>query len=479
MDEAVLKTQTHPVSDACETCQMSVAELTTAYASGALSPVEVTRDALKRAHEAQALCNAFARIDEESALASAAASEARWKAGEAVSAIDGVPGTIKDIVQIAGWPVSNGSHLCDDTPCAEDAPSVAKLRGAGMVLLGTTTTPEFGWKALTDSHRWGITRNPWNTDVTPGGSSGGAAAAASMGAGVLHLGSDGGGSIRIPSAFTGISGIKPTFGRVPAYPASAFGTVAHIGPMARRVEDVEQMLTVMSGRDRRDWFQGEAPLHQLAAHETSPAGLRIAVWSNPPVGTVEPAVAAAFEAAVARFRAAGAELEEIALPMSDQLYDIATTLWFCGARARLEGFGPLDSLPRDRIDPGVMAIAEEAMGWTTTDYISAVNARAAFGSQMDKLFERFDYIIAPGCAVLPFKAGEEVPPGSGMDRWFQWAGFSFPINLTQQPAAVVPNGVDAEAGLPHSLQIISARGRDSAVLALAKWWQRQDPAHLL
>ena len=479
MDQAVLKTQTHPAADACETCQMSVAELTSAYASGALSPVDVTQDALKRAREAHELCNAFALIDEEAALAAATASQERWSKNEALSPIDGVPGTIRDIVQIAGWPVSNGSHLGNNEPCPEAAPSVAKLRGAGMVMLGTTTTPEFGWKALTDSPRWGVTRNPWNTDLTPGGSSGGAAVAASMGAGVLHLGSDGGGSIRIPSAFTGISGIKPTFGRVPAYPASAFGTVAHLGPMARRVEDVELMLKAMSGRDRLDWFQGESPLHQLAPHETSPSGLRIGIWGTPPVGTVDPGVATAFEATVAQFSAAGAELEEIELPLADQLYSIATRLWFCGARARLEGFGTLDFLPRNKLDTGLVAIAEEASGWTTTDYISAVNARAAFGSQMDKLFERYDYIISPGCTVLPFQAGEEVPPGSGLDRWFKWAGFSFPINLTQQPAAVVPNGVDEVTGLPNSLQIISARGRDSAVLALAKWWQRQDPAHLL
>lgn len=478
MDEPVLKTQSHPVSDACELCQMSAAELTKAYAAGTLSPVEVTRAALDRAGEAQDLCNAFALIDEAGALAAAGEAEARWTAGTPLSPIDGVPGTIKDIVKIKGWPVTNGSTLCQDPAGAEDAPSVERLRGAGMVMLGATMTPEFGWKALTDSTRWGITRNPWNTDLTPGGSSGGAAVAASMGAGVLHLGSDGGGSIRIPSAFTGIAGIKPTFGRVPAYPASAFGTVAHIGPMARRVDDVELMLTAMSGRDRRDWFQGEAQLHQLSPHETTPAGLKIAVWRKPPTGTVQPEVAEAFDAALRRLEAAGAILEDIELPLSGDLYEIATRLWFCGARARLEGFGPMDEMDRDAIDPGLMAIAEEAMALTTTDYIGAVNARAEYGSRMDTLMERYDYIVAPGCAVLPFKAGEEVPPGSGLDRWFQWAGFSYPINLSQQPAAVVPSGISA-TGLPQSLQIISAKGRDSAVLALAKWWQRQDALHLL
>ncbi|QOL80824.1 amidase [Pseudooceanicola spongiae] len=478
MDDAVLKTQTLPSSDASEICRMSAADLTLAYASGALSPVEATRAALERSEQAQARCNAFTLIDHDAALTAAFASEARWRAGTALSAIDGVPGTIKDIVTVAGWPLSNGSTLCPDSPCAEDAPSVARLRKAGMVMLGVTTTPEFGWKALTDSPRWGITRNPWDLSLTPGGSSGGAAVAASMGAGVLHLGTDGAGSIRIPAAFTGIAGIKPTFGRVPAYPASAFGTVAHIGPMARRVEDVELMLSAMSGRDRRDWFQGEGQLHQLKQHETTPAGLHIAVWKTPPGGAVDPDVAAHFERSLARFEAAGAILEEIDLPMLDDLYGIATRLWFSSARVRLEGAGALDTLDHDSIDPGLLEIAEDAAHWSTGDYLRTVSQRAEFGAAMDRLTERFAYILAPACTVLPFEAGHDVPPGSGMDRWFRWAGFSYPINLSQQPAAVVPAGLSAN-GLPQSLQIISARGRDSAVLALAKWWQRHDPDNLL
>lgn len=456
---------------------MSVAELTAAYSSGALSPIEVTEAALDRADEAQQLCNAFTLIDRDGALAAAARSEERWLAGRPASAIDGVPGTIKDIVTVEGWPITNGSWLCSDTPCIEDSPCVARLRQAGMVMLGATTTPEFGWKALTDSARWGITRNPWNLSLTPGGSSGGAAVAAVMGAGVLHVGSDGAGSIRIPAAFTGTSGIKPTFGRVPAFPPSAFGTVAHVGPIAWRIEDVEAMLAIIAGRDRKDWFQGEGKFDPLQPHEVSPRGLRIAVWKTPPCGNVDADVAANFDKCVSDFSEAGAIIEEIELPFLDEVYDISTRLWFCGARARLSGFGAIETLDRDAIDPGLMNIAQQVADMTTSDYIKTVNRRAEYGSAMDRLTERFDFILSPTVAVLPFEAGHDVPPDSGFDQWFRWAGFSFPINLSQQPAAAVPSGIGAK-GLPHSLQIIGARGADSSVLALAKWWQAHHPPGL-
>ena len=243
-----------PLADADDLCKLSATALAQLYARGEASPVEVTRAALARAANVQSRFNAFVRIEPEAALAAAALSEQRWQAGKPFGPLDGIPTTIKDIVWVKGGRARYGSRA-PGTDCAEDAPSVALLRAAGAVFLGITTTPEFGWKALTDSPLTGITRNPWNADLTPGGSSGGAAVAAATGAGALHLGTDGGGSIRIPSAFTGIVGHKPTFSRVPAYPASAFGTVAHIGPMARSVADAQLMLQVMSGRDLRDWYQ--------------------------------------------------------------------------------------------------------------------------------------------------------------------------------------------------------------------------------
>jgi aspartyl-tRNA(Asn)/glutamyl-tRNA(Gln) amidotransferase subunit A len=450
-----------PLDDAADLCRRDAATLARLYASGETSPVEVTRATLARAEEIQPKFNAFVRIEHDIALAAATASESRWHAGTPLGPLDGMPTTIKDIVWVAGGRASYGS-CAPPTECVEDAPSVALLRGAGAVFIGITTTPEFGWKALTDGPLTGITRNPWNADLTPGGSSGGAAVAAATGAGVFHLGTDGGGSIRIPSAFTGIVGHKPTFGRVPAYPASAFGTVAHIGPMTRTVGDTRLMLDAMSGRDLRDWFQNVLPFPPLDA-TAALRGLRLGVWETPPSGTVDPAIAEAFARAVARLEAEGAIVTRIALPADPDLLDLFHLHWFSGAAARL---AMLPEAALAGIDPGLREIAAEGRTIDAVTLIGAQNRRAAFGAAFDALLGRFDAVISPACAVLPFAAGEEVPPGSGLSRWTQWAGFSYPVNLAQAPACIIRSEILPE-GLPVGLQIIGPRGEDGRVLAIA------------
>src|SRR6266436_4707146 len=223
------------------------------YRTRALSPVEATRLLLDRLDALQSKINAFCIVDRDGAMAAARASEGRWLRSEAIGRLDGVPVTIKDLMLMRGFPTLRGSRLVDpDQDCSEDAPAPARLREAGAIILGKTPTPEFGWKALGDSPLTGITRNPWDLSRTPGGSSAGAAAACAAGIGPLHVGSDGAGSIRIPCAFTGIYGLKPTFGRVPAYPLSPMGLLAHLGPMARTVRDVALMLSVLAAPDHRD-----------------------------------------------------------------------------------------------------------------------------------------------------------------------------------------------------------------------------------
>src|SRR6266404_8008435 len=232
---------------------MSASALIDAYRRKTLSPVEATKAALARLERLEPKLNAFVLVDAEGAIAAARESEARWVKGTPKGLVDGVPTTIKDIVLTKGWPTLRGSLLSKrDQPWNEDAPAVARLREHGAIFLGKTTTPEFGWKALGDSPLTGITRNPWDLSRTPGGSSAGAAAACAAGIGPLHVGSDGAGSIRIPSAFTGVFGLKPSFGRVPAYPPSPMGFLSHVAPMARTVSDAALMLTVLSGPDDRD-----------------------------------------------------------------------------------------------------------------------------------------------------------------------------------------------------------------------------------
>jgi len=336
------------------------------------------------------------------------------------------------------------------------------LRKAGGVFIAQTTTPEFGWKAVTDSRNFGITRNPWNPEKTPGGSSGGAAVAAATGAGVFHLGTDGGGSIRIPASFTGITGLKPTFGRVPAYPVSAFGTVAHLGPMTRKAADLAVMLAAMSGRDLRDWNQGAGRLAPLGTVETSLKGMRIGFWATPPFGPVDPEVAEIVSAQVQSLAAMGADVEATDLP-SENLLDLFHHHWLTGAAARLAA---IPANQRDQVDPGFLdaAATGEAMGVSAV--IAAQTRRAEFGSAMDRLMEAFDFIVSPATSIPAFGAGIEFPDGSGLSRWTEWAGFSYPINLSQQPACVIPCGL-TRSGLPVGFQIIGARGDDARVLSAA------------
>ena len=456
-------------------CLASGAELSGAYAGGVASPVDVTRACLARAEAINPALNAFTVIDYDGALAAAAKSETRWANGKALSPIDGLPVTIKDIVHCHGLDVRYGSKTTADVSALPDAPVVERLRAAGAVILGLTTTPEFGWKAVTDSARHGITRNPWNTGLTPGGSSGGAAVAAAMGAGVLHLGTDGGGSIRIPASFCGIAGLKPSFGRVPAYPASAFGTVAHIGPMARTVGDLALMLNAMSGRDLRDWTQGPFEVPSVHPRPMNWSGVRIGHWVRPPVSAVDPEVDALIRGVLSDLALAGAVIEPVALPDQDDLPEMFRRHWFVGAANRLAAVAKAD---QHLLDPGFVATAERGRAYSAVERMQAEGARTRYGAQMDQVLAQFDFILSPTVAIPPFAAGCDVPPGSGLESWTDWAGFSYPINLSQQPACSVPCGF-TQAGLPVGLQIIGPRGADEAVLCAALTYEQMFPDRFL
>src|SRR5947199_1725101 len=291
---------------------LSAHQLIELYRNQKLSPVEAAAALFARLDELQPKLNAFCIVDRDGAMASARASEQRWRNGAPRGPLDGVPVTIKDLVLMRGFPTRRGSHLVEPVPDAEDAPATARLREAGAIILGKTTTPEFGWKAIGDSPLTGITRNPWNTERTPGGSSAGAAAACAAGIGPLHVGSDGAGSIRIPSAFTGVFGLKPSFGRVPAHPPSPMGLLAHIGPMARTVADAALLLTVLSGPDHRD------PYALPPENKDYRAGLEEGVRSwriaySPTLGyaEVDPEIAAAAAEAARQFEAPGAIVEQV------------------------------------------------------------------------------------------------------------------------------------------------------------------------
>ncbi|MFJ2236847.1 amidase [Streptomyces sp. NPDC087859] len=448
-----------------ELTELTAVQLVDGYRKGGFSPVEVTRAALERAERIQPEVNAFVRITAEEALAQARESADRWRRGEPAGLVDGVPVTVKDILLMRGAPTLKGSKaLSEKGRWDEDAPSVARLREHGAVFLGKTTTPEFGWKGVTDSPLSGVTRNPHDPSRTAGGSSGGAAAAVALGAGPLALGTDGGGSVRIPAAFCGIFALKPTYGRVPLYPASAFGTLAHVGPMTRDAADAALMLDVIGAPDARDWsgMGPSAASHQGVLRE-GVRGLRIAY--SPSLGgqvRVQPGVSAAVRRAVERLARLGAYVEETDPDLTDPV-DAFHTLWFSGAARVTQHFGPYQ---RESLDPGLREICGLGARYSALDYLAAVDVRMDLGRRMGRFHESYDLLVTPTVPITAFEAGAEVPKGSGHRRWTGWTPFTYPFNMTQQPAASVPVGVDGD-GLPVGLQIVAARHRDDLVLRAA------------
>jgi aspartyl-tRNA(Asn)/glutamyl-tRNA(Gln) amidotransferase subunit A len=446
--------------------ELSAAALVAAYRERRLSPVEVTEAALARIAERDGELRAFCLVDGESALAEARASEARWADGAPIGLLDGVPVAIKDILLTRGWPTLRGSKTIDPAgPWEDDAPTVAALRRHGAVLPGKTTTPEFGWKGVTDSPLTGITRNPWSPALTPGGSSGGSAAALAAGMVPLALGTDGGGSIRIPCGFCGLPGIKPTFGRVPAYPASPFGAVAHIGPMARTVEDLALALDVIGQPDPRDWQALPPPPASFRAGlDDGVTGLRIAFSPDLGYAHVDPEVAALVAAAAQAFAGLGAHVERADPGFADPR-DTFDTLWWSGA-ARVVG-GLADT---SHVDPGLLAVAAAGEAIAKADYLAAVADRDALAIRMSTFLAEHDLLLTPALPIPAFAAGRNLPQDWDEGAWQSWTPFTYPFNLTQQPAATVPCGLTA-AGLPIGLQIVGPRYADALVLRAARAYE--------
>ncbi|MCH9020118.1 MAG: amidase [Proteobacteria bacterium] len=447
-------------------------ELIALYRAKRLSPVEATQAALDRIAAHNERLNAFCLVNDEGAMVAARASEARWQRGEPMGLVDGVPVSIKDLVLTKHWPTLRGSKTIDAGQAwDEDAPCVARLGEHGAVVLGKTTTCEFGWKGVTDSPLNGITRNPWNLERTPGGSSGGSAAAVAAGMGPLAIGTDGGGSVRIPSGFTGLAGLKPTYGRVPLYPPSPFGGLSHVGPIARTVADAALMLSVIARPDARDPYA-------LVSHARDwgdglgdgVEGLRVAVSADLGYARVDPEIAALVAAAADTFAGLGAKVEAVD-PGFATPHECFRTLWYAGAAHALRA---VSASRRELMDPGLVEVATEGARLGALDLLAAESARAALGVHMGAFHQRFDLLLTPTLPIPAFAAGEEVPPGSGLSRWPEWTPFSYPFNLTGQPAASVPCGFTAD-GLPAGLQIVGPRHADALVLRAAHAYQTAAP----
>jgi aspartyl-tRNA(Asn)/glutamyl-tRNA(Gln) amidotransferase subunit A len=339
------------------------------------------------------------------------------------------------------------------------------------VFLGKTTTPEFGWKGVTDSALTGITRNPWNPKTTPGGSSGGSAAAVAAGMGALTVGTDGGGSIRIPCAFTGLFGLKPSFGRVPAWPLSPFGTVAHLGPMTRTVADAALMLNVLSLPDARDWhaLPYDARDYRIGL-EDGVRGLRIAYSPDLGYAKVDKEIAALVRKAVQVFEDLGAHVDEVDPGFEDQ-QPTFTLHWFPGAAYVVRA---IPEAKRKLMDPGLLEVARAGEKFSVKEIQDAVQARGALGVLMNQFHQKYDLLLTPTLPLPAFEAGKEVADVVKERRWTDWSPFSYPFNLTQQPAASVPCGL-TKAGLPAGLHIVGPKYGDAPVLRAARAYESAAP----
>jgi len=448
----------------------SAQELTALYARRALSPVEAALALFARLDALQPKLNAFCVVDREGALAAAGASERRWREGKPLSPIDGVPATIKDLMLMRGLPTRRGSHLTENVPDTEDSPAVARLKEAGAVILGKTTTPEFGWIAVGDSPLTGITRNPWNLDRTSGGSSAGAAAACAAGIGVLNLGSDGAGSIRIPACFSGVFGIKPTFGLVPAYPPSPMGLLSHHGPITRSVADAALMLNRIGRPDPRDPYWLPAPERSFVEGiEDGVRGWRIGYSPDLGYAKVDPEIAASVAAAAGQFEALGARVEQVG-KLFDSPREALLTLWGAGAAWIVAGIAP-EKLRQ--CDPGFLGVAEAGARIGAVDYLGADLQRTALGRTMGAFHETYDLLLTPMMPVPALPVGEDLNDPSD-EHWVDWSPFSYPFNMTRQPAASIPCGLTS-GGLPIGLQIVGRLHDDSRVLRAARAFEASQP----
>jgi aspartyl-tRNA(Asn)/glutamyl-tRNA(Gln) amidotransferase subunit A len=454
-----------------EVLSRSAADIVALYRSREISPVEVLAATLDRIDRLDRIHNAFVIIDREGALNDARASEERWQRGEPNGLIDGLPVTVKDLIVVKGMPTRRGSHTTNPVPSEEDGPPVARLRRQGAVFLGKTTTSEFGWKAVTDSPLTGVTRNPWNAHLTSGGSSGGAGVAAALALGILHLGTDGGGSIRVPASFCGIFGFKPTFGVISVHPHSPALSLWHQGPLTRTVPDAALMLTVMAGPDIRDWYAGpELNIDYRKRLSDGIRGFRIAYSRTLGYAKADQKVVSVVDKAVEELAGLGAHVDEIE-PNLDDPIEIMKPLW---SVALALGLAPMTKDQRALIDPPILDLADPGFHLSALDYRRLEQARENFSRRMAVLLAKYDLLVTPQLPIVAFAAGHEVPPGSQMQRWWEWSPFTYPFNLTQQPAAAVPCGFTT-SGLPVSMQIVGAKFSDALVLRAAHAYEIAHP----
>jgi aspartyl-tRNA(Asn)/glutamyl-tRNA(Gln) amidotransferase subunit A len=437
-------------------------ELAASFASGELSPVDVARAALERIDAWEPRINAMYRIHRDAALAAASASEARWREGRALSALDGVPITIKENIYTRGDPAPVGTRANEDAPPQRaDATAAARVREAGCVILGKTTMPDFGMLSSGVSSLHGVTRNPWRLDRNPSGSSSGAGAAAVAGYAPLHLGTDIGGSVRLPATHCGIFALKPSLGRVPVSPPY-MGRV--VGPMTRSVRDAALLMDILARPDARDFMSlpyREGNFSSLGVAE--PKRLRIGFLPDMGVGLdVHPEVRAAAESAATALAAAGCEVESMRSFLTAEMLDGMCR--FFEARS----YNDLLQLPAAKREKVLPFVAEwcswRAERFSGREVMQAYTLVMAMREAAVAASQAVDFILSPTSPILPYEA-ELAAPGNDPRDALPHIAFTVPYNMSEQPAASL-NWTHSADGLPIGVQVIGKRFDDSGVLSV-------------
>ncbi len=450
----------------------SAIELSRAIAAKQISAVELMQATLARAERINPQLNCFASYAPEQALEAAKRADLALKSGQPMGPLHGLPISVKDLIAVRDLKFTFGSKAMMDNLATADAPSVERLRAAGACIIGKTTTSEFGCKAVGDSPLTGITRNPWHTGKTPGGSSAGAAASVAAGITPFALGTDGGGSIRIPASLCGLFGIKPQFGRVPVYPVSATPTLAHVGPLARTVRDAALLLSVISGHDLRDAFSVAAAVPDfVGACERPVKGLRIA-WSRTlGYARPDPEVAAIAERAARVFEDLGCQVIEVDRVMEEDPVDLWTSEFYAGVGVRLK---KQLTEQRELLDPTVADMLKDALAQTSEAYYAKVFRRYELREKMRLFFERFDLLLTPTLPCPAFDVGLNTPPHLQDRNAVDWVYYTYPFNLTGQPAASIPAGW-TRAGLPVGLQMVARSHQETDIFRAAAAFEASQP----
>lgn len=437
-----------------------------------VSPTEVMRETIAQYQLVDPKFNCFSFFDETGALAQAQEAERVLDRGGDIPPLLGIPVSVKDLISVKGLPFCSGSRAMASNVGAVDAPAVERLRSAGACIVGKTTTSEFGCKAVGDSPLTGITRNPWDSSKTPGGSSCGAVASVVARVTPFALGTDGGGSIRIPASLSGLFGIKAQFGRVPVFPVSATPTLAHVGPLARTVNDAALLLSVISGHDRRDPFSVAGPVPDyLAACGAPLRGMKVA-WSRTlGYARPDPEVVQITERAAQRFTELGCEVVEVERVLSDDPVDLWMSEFYAGVGVRLK---KTLNEQRELLDPSVADVLKDALRQTSEEYYTRVFRRYELREHLRQFFEQFDLLLSPATPCPAFDVGLNMPPNQTDRNIVSWVYYTYPFNLTGQPAASIPAGF-TKSGLPVGLQMVARINCETDIFRAASAFETLQP----